>query len=159
MFRLADIVPKGATVAALRSSDREGAVRELIALLVKGGSIPPNLADELARAVLDRERKTSTGVGCGVAVPHAKHAGVKAMTAAIGLSARGLDFSSLDRQPVFSVVLLLSPADKPDEHLRAMEAIFRHLGKESFRRQLRQAQTDSDIRELLLDNETSPLAQ
>jgi PTS system nitrogen regulatory IIA component len=63
--------------------------------------------------LLDREEKGSTGFGRGVAVPHAKHEGVGKLIAAIGLSDRGVDFASLDKQPVFSVFLLLSPRTSP----------------------------------------------
>ena len=91
----------------------------------------------------------STGFGRGVAVPHVKHPGVTKMTAAVGRSSKGVDFSALDRQPVYSVVLLLSPGSSPEDHLKAMEVIFKSLGNETFRRFLRQATTQEDIIELL----------
>ena len=71
------------------------------------------------------------------------------MTATIGRSSRGVDFAALDRAPVYTVVMLLSPADSPEEHLAAMEKIFRYLQREKFRRFLRQADTYEAIVELI----------
>jgi PTS system fructose-specific IIA component/PTS system nitrogen regulatory IIA component len=71
------------------------------------------------------------------------------MVAAIGVSARGIDFNALDTQPVYSVFLLLSPEDRPEQHLQAMEAIFKNLSKDTFRRFLRQASSAQDVWTLL----------
>ncbi|HWB19354.1 MAG TPA: PTS sugar transporter subunit IIA, partial [Phycisphaerales bacterium] len=91
----------------------------------------------------------STGFGHGVAVPHVKHTSIKKMAVAVGVSRQGVDFNALDRQPVYSIFLLLSPDDKPEDHLDAMEVIFGNLSQESFRRFLRQAATQEDIVTLL----------
>jgi mannitol/fructose-specific phosphotransferase system IIA component (Ntr-type) len=149
VVKLTRIVPEGGIVVPLASSDRDLAVGELIDALIAAGSVPKNLRDELVGKVLARERIGSTGFGKGVAVPHVKHKGIAGMVAAIGLSPGGIDFTALDRQPVYSVVLLLSPEDRPEEHLHAMEVIFRNLSKDTFRRFLRQAQTVADVRTLL----------
>ncbi len=158
MFRLADIIPPGGIIVPLASGDREGAVRELVAALAHTGAIPAPLEKEVAKRVIDRENKASTGFGCGVAVPHAKHAGITRMAAAIGVSSRGLDFSSLDRQPVYCVFLLVSPDDRPEDHLSAMDAIFRHhVSKEAFRRALRAASSEQQVRALLATTEDAHL--
>ena len=71
------------------------------------------------------------------------------MVVAIGISPSGVEFNALDKQPVYSIFLLLSPEDKPEEHLDAMEAIFGNLSHETFRRFLRQAETVDDVLTLL----------
>lgn len=149
MLRLTSIVAPTAIIVPLEAEDRNAAVAELVNALIASGAAPERVRDELVTKVLSRERNGSTGFGKGVAVPHVKHAHVHRMTAAIGLSPRGIDFSSLDEQPVYSVLLLLSPEDRPDEHLQAMEVIFKNLNKETFRRQLRQAATVEEVRSLL----------
>jgi len=80
------------------------------------------------------------------------------MTAAIGLSDKGVEFNALDKQPVYSVFLLLSPEDRPEEHLQAMEVIFKNLSKDTFRRFLRQAATIDEIRTLLEEADNQLLA-
>lgn len=148
-LKLTDVVAPGAIVAELQATERDDVIAELIDALVDAGAARPEHRDELVAAVLERERKGSTGFGRGVAVPHVKHSEVTKMTAAIGRSSKGIDFSALDRQPVYSVVLLLSPDSSPENHLKAMEVIFKSLGNETFRRFLRQAGSREDILELL----------
>ncbi|MFN0134001.1 MAG: PTS sugar transporter subunit IIA [Phycisphaerales bacterium] len=148
-MRLSQLVASGAIVARLGSAQRDDAIIELVDSLVSSGAAPARLRDDLVRSVLERERRGSTGFGRGVAVPHVKHQGVKTMTAAVGLSERGVDFNALDKQPVYSVFLLLSPEDRPEDHLHAMEVIFKNLSKETFRRFLRQARTADEVRTLL----------
>lgn len=148
-LKLTDVVSPGAIVAELNATERDDVIAELVDALVASGAAKAEHRDELVAAVLERERKGSTGFGRGVAVPHVKHAGVAKMTAAIGRSSKGIDFSALDRQPVYSVVLLLSPDSNPEDHLKAMEVIFKSLGNETFRRFLRQAGSREEIVELL----------
>lgn len=149
MLKLNEIVPEGAIVPQLASAERDLVVGELIDALVRAGAATPAVRDELVARVLERERKGSTGFGRGVAVPHVKHKTIGKMAAAIGLNSRGIEFSALDRQPVYSVVLLLSPEDRPEEHLQAMEVIFKNLSKDTFRRFLRQAGSVPEVRTLL----------
>jgi mannitol/fructose-specific phosphotransferase system IIA component (Ntr-type) len=73
------------------------------------------------------------------------------MAAAVGISSNGIEFNSLDKQPVYTVFLLLSPQSRPEEHLQAMELIFKNLSKDTFRRELRQADSAEKIHSLLDD--------
>jgi mannitol/fructose-specific phosphotransferase system IIA component (Ntr-type) len=71
------------------------------------------------------------------------------MAGTVGRSVAGIDFSSLDHQPVYSVVLLLSPENQPQQHLQAMNLVFSNLLKDNFRRFLRQSETNEKIVDLL----------
>jgi len=148
-MKLNELVPEGAITTSLHSTQRDDVIGEMVDLLIASGSVQPEGRDELIKKILDREQKGSTGFGRGVAVPHVKLSGVTQMAVAIGLSKVGIDFNALDHQPVFTIFLLLSPIDRPEEHLQAMVAIFNQLGKQSFRRQLRQAESVEDVRSLL----------
>jgi mannitol/fructose-specific phosphotransferase system IIA component (Ntr-type) len=152
------LVSPGAIVPRLQSAQRDEVIGELVDALISSGAAQAKLRDELVRSVLERERRGSTGFGRGVAVPHVKHRSVKSMAAAIGLSERGVDFNALDKQPVYSVFLLLSPEDGPEEHLHAMEVIFKNLSKDTFRRFLRQAATVDEVRTLLEEADNQLLA-
>lgn len=149
MLKLSEFIAKDAIVAQLSAVKRDEAIHELVDALVSAGAAPKTLRDTLVKLILDREKKGSTGFGKGVAVPHVKHEKIKKMTATIGVSAAGIDFNALDKAPVYTIFLLLSPADKPDEHLQAMENIFSHLQQETFRRFLRQATTADQVMELI----------
>lgn len=157
-MKLTEIVVDDAIVTDLSSSDREGAIGELIDALVSAGALVGQVRDEVVQSVMARERKGSTGFGRGVAVPHVKHPSIEKMAAAIGLSERGVEFNALDNQPVYSVFLLLSPDDQPEEHLHAMEVIFKNLSKETFRRFLRQAREKEDVLTLLHEADTQQIA-
>lgn len=148
-MRFEDFVCFEATIPELQTSDRDGAIEELIASLDKAGKLGKNNVKAITRAVIKRENEASTGMGRGVAVPHVKHKAVKDVVVAIGQSGTGIDFSALDKQPVYSVILLISPVNEPDKHLQAMENIFRNLQYEKFRRFLRQCRNAEQIEDLL----------
>ncbi len=149
MMKLSDIVVEGAIVPDLGSIERDETIGALVDQLVSAGAVSGSVRDELLDRLLAREHKGSTGFGRGVAVPHVKHTGITRMSAAIGLSKGGIEFNALDKQPVYSVFLLLSPEDQPEEHLQAMEAIFKSLSKDTFRRFLRQATSVEEVKTLL----------
>jgi mannitol/fructose-specific phosphotransferase system IIA component (Ntr-type) len=144
------------TVLDLQAKDRDGVITELVAALANAGGISAESAKDVTKAVIKRENEASTGMGKGVAVPHVKHAAVKKVVATVGHSAAGVDFASLDEQPVYSVILLISPVDNPDKHLQAMENIFRHLQKERFRKFLRQCRNAAELRDLLKEADENP---
>ena len=148
-MKLSTLVGEGSILAQLTSQDRDAVIAELVDVLLASGAADISLRDDLIRSVLDRERKGSTGFGKGVAVPHVKHSSVEKMVAAVGLSPSGIEFNALDKQPVYSVFLLLSPEDAPEDHLQAMEVIFKNLSKDTFRRFLRQSSSESEVRALL----------
>ena len=155
IMRLSEIIRGDSVIPELEATDRNGVIRELMQSLADHGAIEPDAVDTLARSVIARENQGSTGFGKGVAVPHIKHDRVPKMTATIGRSSRGVDFAALDRAPVYTVVLLLSPAQEPDAHLAAMERIFRYLKRESFRKFLRQADNRESILELIEEADES----
>ena len=155
-MKFTDFVCFEAVIAELGSKDRDGVINELVDALDKAGRLGKGNADKITRAVIKRENEASTGMGKGIAVPHVKHKAAREVVAAVGQSGKGVDFSALDKQPVYSVILLVSPADDPEKHLQAMEKIFRHLQQEKFRKFLRQSQTAAQIEDLLKEADTNP---
>ncbi|MFO0962355.1 MAG: PTS sugar transporter subunit IIA [Phycisphaerales bacterium] len=148
-MKLRDIVVEKAIVSPLKSTKRDDAIRELVEAIAATGAVKPALVDELAKAVVKREKKGSTGFGHGVAAPHVKTPEVQRVFAAVGISTGGIEFQALDRQPVHVIFLLLSPEEKPEEHIDAMECIFGVLTQDKFRRFLRQSKTPADVWGLL----------
>src|SRR6188768_3332179 len=133
-MKLRDFIVSDAIVASLSATDRDGALRELVTSLASSGAAPKEAVDEIIAALIKREQNGSTGFGKGVAVPHVKHPKIKKMAGTVGRSANGVDFAALDHQPVYSIVLLLSPDNAPQQHLQAMNIIFTNLQKDMFRR-------------------------
>jgi mannitol/fructose-specific phosphotransferase system IIA component (Ntr-type) len=155
-MKFSDFVCFEAIIPELQSRDRDGVIVELVSALARAGRLKRGSCETIAEAVIKREREASTGMGKGVAVPHVKHPGVKELVAVIGLSSAGIDFAALDKQPVYLVILLVSPLDNPDRHLQAMENIFRQLQQERFRKFLRQSRTVEEIEDLLREVDENP---
>lgn len=156
-MKLRDFVVKDAILPALQSAQRDEVVAEMVDALVAADAAPADLRDTLIAEILKREKNGSTGFGKGVAIPHVKHEKIAKVAAAIGVSPSGIDYNALDKQPVYSVFMLLSPADQPDQHLHAMENIFANLQNDTFRSFLRQADSLDAINTLLEEADTQQL--
>lgn len=154
-MKITDFVCFDALIPQLKSNTRDDVIAELVNALDKAGKIGKGKTKEIIKAVIKRENEASTGIGKAIAVPHVKSGNVKDAVAAVGISETGIDFSSLDKQPVYSVILLISPVDG-DKHLQAMETIFTHLQKDDFRKFLRQSRTIEQIKELLIEANENP---
>ena len=148
-MKLSDIIVTSAIIGDLGQTSRDQAIERLTASLADAGAISRRTVNEAISAVLSREKQATTGIGKGVALPHAKIASVKKVVGTIGRSSAGIDFSALDSKPVHIVILLLSSPDDPDGHLQAMETIFKHVQQDIFRKFLRQCETAKAIAELI----------
>ncbi|MDB5174533.1 MAG: hypothetical protein JWO87_2245 [Phycisphaerales bacterium] len=148
-MKLREFIVTDAIQPNLAANERNEAIKELVTSLAKAGALPESAVDEVVTALIKREQNGSTGFGKGVAVPHVKHPMIKKMAGTIGRSVAGIDFAALDHQPVFSIVLLLSPENQPQQHLQAMNIIFSNLQKDMFRKFLRGSATREAIAELL----------
>ncbi len=148
-MKLKEFIVQDAVIPELKAATRDDAIKELVAKLAASGAVPESAIDEIVTALIKREKNGSTGFGKGVAVPHVKHPAVTKMAAGVGRSVAGIDFAALDSQPVYSVFLLLSPENQPQQHLQAMNIVFSNLQKDMFRRFLRQSDTRQKIVDLL----------
>jgi len=148
-MHLMDFVRPDAVIADLKAETARDAIDEMVGALVKTKVIPSADRRKVVDAVVRREKKGTTGFGNGVAIPHAKQDGVNGIVGAVGRSAAGIDFAALDRQPVHLFFLLVSSSEKPEEHLKAMEHIFRCIKNDNLRRFLCQATTREELLELL----------
>ncbi|WP_425616176.1 PTS sugar transporter subunit IIA [Anatilimnocola sp. NA78] len=148
-MKFSDFVQTDAIKASVTALSKPEVIRELVEGLAASGSIKASDAESIIAAILKREELGSTGIGRGVAVPHTKHPSVEKLVGTVGVSHEGVDFNSLDGDKVHLFFLLVSPPDRPGDHLRALENISRQLRDDTFCRFLKQAQTVQDIRQLL----------
>jgi nitrogen PTS system EIIA component len=148
-MKFGDFVSGESIRAQLRAEDKEGAIREMIDALLEAGKLASGEVESIVKAIMKREELGSTGIGRGVAVPHAKHSSVQRLVGTVAVSSDGIDFNSLDGEKVQLFFLLISPPDRPGDHLRALENISSQLRDETFCRFLKQARTADDIRQLL----------
>ena len=148
-MKFADFVNTDAVLVGLEAENKEAVIREITGSLLASGRIAEEEFEGIVQAVLKREELGSTGIGRGVAVPHTKHPSVDRLVGTVGVSTEGVDFDSLDGEKVQLFFLLISPPDRPGDHLRALENISRQLRDERFCRFLKQSKTPDDIRQLL----------
>jgi len=148
-MRMSDFVVRDAIIPDLAAVNKEGVIREMAASLRAAGCFREADQEDVVRAILKRELLGSTGIGRGVAIPHTKHNGVERLIGTVAVSPKGVSFESLDGEPVQVFVLLISPQDRPGDHLRALENVSRCLRDDNFVKALRAATTRDQIWSLL----------
>ena len=148
-MKFADFIVPAAVRPELAATDNETAIREMLQALADAGALEANVLESILAAILRREELGSTGIGRGVAVPHAKHDSLAGLACLVAVSAEGIDFQSLDGEKVHIFFLLISPSDRPSDHLKALEYISRQVRSDVFCRFLRQAKGPDDLRRVL----------
>lgn len=156
-MKLTDFVIREAILPDLSVKSKEAAIRAMVESLASAKQLKAEDAEGVIAAILKREELGSTGIGNGVAVPHTKHPSVDRLVATVALAPEGVDFASLDGEDVFILFLLVSPPDRPGDHLRALENISRHLRNHNFCNFLRQSKTSTAVIELLEEADNNQL--
>lgn len=148
-MRLTDFVVSEAILPDLVADTKESAIRQMVESLKAAGRIRHEDEEPIVTAILKREELGSTGIGRGVAVPHTKHPSAEAIISTVAICRSGLNFESLDGEDVYILFLLVSPPDRPGDHLRGLETITRHLKNDDFCNFLKQATTQEQVMDLL----------
>ncbi|MDD5423343.1 MAG: PTS sugar transporter subunit IIA [Candidatus Omnitrophica bacterium] len=151
-MKIMDFLNKKAVAGSLKSTDKEGVIRELVDLLAKADEIKNK--EELVKALMMRESLGSTGIGQGIGIPHAKSQNVKNLVAAFGLSQKGVNFDSLDGEPVYIFFLLIAPEESAGPHLKALARISRMLKDKFFREMLKKAKDEKEILHIIQEEDS-----
>ncbi len=144
-MKIMDFLSKKAITTDVKSVKKEDVIKELVDTLVDAGDIEKRHRNKLIEALMARESLGSTAIGQGIAIPHAKSDSVTKLVAAFGLSKKGVDFDSLDGEPVNIFFLLLAPQDSAGPHLKALARISRLLKDKYFRDNLRMCIDDKSV--------------
>ncbi len=143
-----DVNPRDTAAVALL---KERVIREMVGGLHGAGFFRNSDLEDISKAVLRREQLGTTGIGKNIAIPHSRHPSVDRLIGSLAISSGGLPFDSLDSEPVYVFVLLVSPQDRPGDHLRALEAVVRTMRNDDFVKRLRDCKTRDEIWALLDD--------
>jgi fructose PTS system EIIBC or EIIC component len=146
-IRIVDLLKADTIVLHLSATTKEEVLDELIAKLEEAGRL--NSREEMKQAILAREAQGSTGIGEGIAIPHAKTAAVKTPSIAFGFSEEGIDFDSLDQQKAHLFFMIAATADANQAHLETLALLSQMLMDESFRQQLMQAKTKEQVLDII----------
>ena len=149
---LLSITDKKYILPDLQSSDKKGVIEELLDLLNKAGKIKNK--EEAIEGIMEREKKSSTGLEKGIAVPHAKTPAVKKLVMAIGISRKGINFNAIDGKKSYLFFLLLSPPDSAGPHVTALASIARLVTPSEIREKFKKAQSADDILNVIQEYET-----
>jgi len=156
-MNLAEFVVRDAIITDLEVSSKEEAIQAMVNSLCQAGRIDASNEENIVAAIMKREELGSTGIGKGIAVPHTKHPSVDSLIATIAIAKDGVDFQSLDGEDVYILFLLISPPDRPGDHLRGLESISRHLKNDDFCSFLRQATSPDMVMETLQEADSDQL--
>lgn len=137
---------------ALVAKERWGAIGELVDLLVAQKQFAPEDRESILSAICQREETMSTGIGFGIAIPHASSDRIQKVVAAFGRSLEGLEFDSLDNHPVKFVVLFVVPKDQFQTHLRTLASIAKFLNHPKTRDSLAVASSAEEILAIFNDD-------
>jgi PTS system nitrogen regulatory IIA component len=144
-MRMSHFVVRDAIIPSLAATTRDAAIREMVDGLHAAGQLHATDLDDVVRAILRREQLGTTGIGHGIAIPHSRHAAVGQLMGSVAVSKAGVPFESIDGEPVHVLVLLISPPDRPGDHLRALENVVHTMRDEALVRALRAATTRDEI--------------
>jgi len=152
-MKFSEIITPEQILLDLQAADRWATIEELVEWLVKQKRIDETRRDAVIQAVKTREKSMSTGIGFGIAIPHASTDAIDKVTAALARSSKGINFDSLDNQPVKLVVLFLVPTGQYQQHLKTLASISRFLNNRSFREQAECVGTADELYQLIVKQE------
>lgn len=152
-MKIMEFLDERAVQCGLKGGTKEHVIRELVGLLVRANAVKDKDVPKLIQILLEREALGSTGIGQGVAIPHGKSDCVNQLVGAVGISSGGIDFDSLDGEPVHIFFLLVAPQDSAGPHLKALARISRLLKEKHFRESLRHAKDEKALVKSLQDED------
>jgi len=138
-MRLDDFILEESILSELRATSKREALAEMVEVLVECGCLEAAEAGSVVGALMQREEIGSTGIGHGVAIPHAKHPAVRRLLGACARSDRGVEFNAPDGQPVRAIFLILWPDGVIGPHLEAIAQVSRVLKRDAFLEHLKNA--------------------
>ena len=146
---LSDILTPELIRSDLKATDRWQAIEELVDTLVQSSKIQPEHREAIIGVVKKRETSMSTGIGFGIGIPHASTDLIYEVVGAFGRSQKGVNFDSLDNQPVTLVMLFLVPQGQFQKHLHTLAKIAKLLHKKEFRQALESAPDAKSMHQII----------
>lgn len=152
-----ELLIKDAMIMDLQATDKKGAIDEMVQKMYDVGRISD--IQTYKEGILAREAQTSTGLGDGIAMPHAKNKAVKEATVLFAKSTKGVDYASLDGQPTYLFFMIAAPEGANDTHLQALAALSRLLIDADFVARLKSATTPDEVQQLFANTEAQKEAE
>ncbi len=151
-MRILDLLTEDFIIPDLQASNKLEVLKEFSHLV--GGLVSSLEEDDIFRVLLDRERLGSTGVGNGIAVPHAKMNSLQRPVLCFGRSLQGVDFDAVDGKPVHLFFVLLTPSTNSGLHIKILAKIAHLLKNDAVRKQLEEAKDREEIKRIIMRNDS-----
>ncbi|HFI0700090.1 TPA: fructose-specific PTS transporter subunit EIIC [Streptococcus suis] len=142
-MKIQDVLRKDVMLLDLQATSKESVIDEMITSLVEKGYVTD--FEVFKTGIMNREAQTTTGLGDGIAMPHAKNAAVKEATVLFAKSNKGVDYASLDGQPTDLFFMIAAPEGANDTHLAALAELSKYLMKAGFADRLRAATNPEEV--------------
>lgn len=142
-MKIQDVLKKDVMLLDLQATSKEAVIDEMITSLVDKGYVTD--FEVFKKGILNREAQTTTGLGDGIAMPHAKNAAVKEATVLFAKSNKGVDYASLDGQPTDLFFMIAAPEGANDTHLAALAELSKYLMKPGFADKLRSVSSPEEV--------------
>ncbi len=149
-MKISQLLDKNAIIADLKSTDKLSVINELASAISKSTEAS---AEQITEVLIDREERSSTGIGGGIAIPHGKLDLVNGVVVGFGLSINGVEYDSLDNKPVHIFFVLLTPENSTGDHLKVLSQISKLLRMESFKKGLISATSVGDIQQIIKEQD------
>ncbi|KAF1306044.1 PTS fructose transporter subunit IIABC [Candidatus Enterococcus willemsii] len=156
-MKINDLLIKDAMIMDLQATDKKGAIDEMVQKMYDAGRISD--IDTYKEGIVAREAQTSTGLGDGIAMPHAKNAAVKEATVLFAKSNAGVDYEALDGQPTYLFFMIAAPEGANDTHLQALAALSRQLIDPDFVAKLKTTTTPEEVQATFAEAEKEEEAE
>lgn len=150
-MKIQDLLERNGILLDIPSTGKDDVLQLMATFLANRYGLPEG--DDIAAKIIERETDMSTGIGYGIAIPHARIAGIDRLFLIVGRSLYGIDFNSIDEQPVHLLFMMLSPKNTSAEHTQILSNISRIMSYEEVRTRLLEVQTTEQFFEVIVKSE------
>ena len=150
-MKIRDLLQKNSILIDLESTDKNVVLSQMAQYMASLYNLPE--APAIARKILERESEMSTGIGFGIAIPHARIEKVDQVYMVAARSVKGIEFNAIDEQPVHLVFLIISPTNASAEHIKILSSLTRIMSYENMRKKLTEAETAEQFLDVLVKGE------
>jgi len=150
-MKISELLPPSLIKMNLAAETKEELFSEMVQLFVTNGSIKDRVT--AVRVLEEREAKMSTGISCGLGLPHGKLPEAKCTLLALGISREGIEYDSLDGEPVYIVITIFAEVDNPGQHIQVLAELSRLFALPGFMDKIRSAKSPEEILALISEEE------
>ena len=150
-MKIQDILQKNSILIDLNSTDKQEVLSQMAQFMTSLYDLPN--AESIGQKILERESDMSTGIGYGIAIPHARITGIDRLYMVAGRSDKGIEFNAIDEQPVQLIFMMISPTNTSTDHTQILSSLSRIMSYEEVRRKLLTAESPENFQDIIIKSE------